>query len=117
MAVDTDQITDDNTVKGRAVIVLHTWKDHLWMIGAKGEPPEPVPLSSKPQEEGQAVNANKSHDTPSADRESIETTSAPTAELDLVEPLQDETSPEQSLSPDGNLFEVMHHEASLIAHS
>ncbi|KAI0270474.1 hypothetical protein BC834DRAFT_1039235 [Gloeopeniophorella convolvens] len=28
---------------GKAVLVLHTWKDHLWAMGAGGEPPEAVP--------------------------------------------------------------------------
>ena len=41
MAVDADKI-DHGVTKGKAVIVLHTWKDHLWAIGSKGEPPEAV---------------------------------------------------------------------------
>jgi len=45
MAVDADKI-DHGVTKGKAVIVLHTWKDHLWAIGSKGEPPEAVSLSA-----------------------------------------------------------------------
>jgi translation initiation factor 2D len=41
MAVDADKI-DHGVTKGKAVIVLHTWKDHLWAIGSKDEPPEAV---------------------------------------------------------------------------
>jgi len=29
-------------MKRDAAIVLHTWKDHIWSIGSKGEPPEAV---------------------------------------------------------------------------
>jgi len=44
MAVDSDKI-DHGMTRGKAVIVLHTWKDHLWAIGSKGEPPEAVLVS------------------------------------------------------------------------
>jgi len=44
MAVDADQI-DRGVTKGKAVVVLHTWKDHLWSIGSKGEPLEAMPVS------------------------------------------------------------------------
>ena len=45
MAIDADKI-DHGVTKGKAVIVLHTWKDHLWAIGSKGEPPEAVVVSA-----------------------------------------------------------------------
>jgi translation initiation factor 2D len=50
MAVDADKI-DHGVTKGKAVIVLHTWKDHLWVIGPKGEPPEAVAVSAPGDEE------------------------------------------------------------------
>jgi hypothetical protein len=43
MAVDVDKINNSVT-KGKAVVVLHTWKDHLWALGSKGEPPDALPL-------------------------------------------------------------------------
>jgi translation initiation factor 2D len=45
LAVDADKINRGVT-KGKAVILLHTWKDHLWAIGSKGEPPEAVSSSA-----------------------------------------------------------------------
>jgi hypothetical protein len=45
LAVDADKINRSVT-KGKAVIVLHTWKDHLWAIGSKSEPPGAVTVSS-----------------------------------------------------------------------
>ena len=45
MAIDADKI-DNGVTKGKAVIVLHTWKDHLWAIGSKAEPPELVSVSA-----------------------------------------------------------------------
>jgi translation initiation factor 2D len=52
MAVDADKI-DHGVTKGKAVIMLHTWEDHLWAIGSKGEPPEAVSVSaSAPGVEG-----------------------------------------------------------------
>ncbi|EEB96835.1 hypothetical protein MPER_03958, partial [Moniliophthora perniciosa FA553] len=44
MAVSSDQLADGGREKGKAVIVLHTWKDHLWEMGNKSEPPEDVPI-------------------------------------------------------------------------
>lgn len=43
MAIDADKI-DNGVTKGKAVVVLHTWKDHLWALGSKSEPPDAVPV-------------------------------------------------------------------------
>lgn len=45
MAIDADKI-DNGVTKGKAVIVLHTWKDHLWALGSKGEPPDALPVAA-----------------------------------------------------------------------
>lgn len=45
MATDSNNVNQSVT-KGKAVIILHTWKDHLWSIGSKGEPPEAVSASA-----------------------------------------------------------------------
>lgn len=45
MAIDADKI-DNGVTEGKAVIVLHTWKDHLWAIGSKGDPPQAVPVAA-----------------------------------------------------------------------
>lgn len=51
MAVDTDKVNRGVT-KGKAVIMLHTWKDHLWAIGSRGEPPEAVSASAMGEDTG-----------------------------------------------------------------
>jgi translation initiation factor 2D len=38
MAVHGQEINDDS--KGKAVHILHTWQDHLWEMGAGGDPPQ-----------------------------------------------------------------------------
>ncbi|KAF8496116.1 hypothetical protein F5888DRAFT_1794721 [Russula emetica] len=58
MAVDADKI-DHGVTKGKAVIVLHTWKDHLWATGSKGEPPEAVVVSAHGDEETVASDDDK----------------------------------------------------------
>ncbi|KAF8183745.1 hypothetical protein K438DRAFT_1974778 [Mycena galopus ATCC 62051] len=42
MALASDRIQDGRQEKGKAVHVLHTWKDHLWDMGSKPDMPETV---------------------------------------------------------------------------
>ncbi|KAL0571249.1 hypothetical protein V5O48_010719 [Marasmius crinis-equi] len=44
MAVSSDQLAGDE--KGKAVLVLQTWKDHLWAMGSKADPPEDVAIQT-----------------------------------------------------------------------
>ncbi|KAI0696389.1 eukaryotic translation initiation factor SUI1 family protein [Cerioporus squamosus] len=48
MAVSSDTLrsAEETDVKGKAVYVLHTWKDALWEMGLnkKADPPEPRPI-------------------------------------------------------------------------
>ncbi len=46
MAVNADKI-DNGVTKGKAVVVLHTWKDHLWTLGSKGEVPNALPIAAE----------------------------------------------------------------------
>ncbi|KAF9007008.1 hypothetical protein BDQ17DRAFT_1423096 [Cyathus striatus] len=39
MALPSDLLREGGREKGKAVHVLHTWKDHLWDMGAKGDVP------------------------------------------------------------------------------
>ncbi|KAF8064203.1 eukaryotic translation initiation factor SUI1 family protein [Lyophyllum atratum] len=50
MAVAGNQL-DGGQEKGKAVHVLHTWKDHLWELGSKGDVPEAVPAGSERSEQ------------------------------------------------------------------
>lgn len=50
MALPSDQMVDD--AKGKAVLIIQTWKDHLWEMGSKGEVPESTAWG-EPGEEGE----------------------------------------------------------------
>ena len=39
MALASDEIKEDGK-KGKAVYILHTWKDYLWELGGGGDVPE-----------------------------------------------------------------------------
>ena len=39
MALASDQVR--GVVKGKAVNIVHTWRDHLWEMGGKEDPPVP----------------------------------------------------------------------------
>ncbi|KAF9040071.1 eukaryotic translation initiation factor SUI1 family protein [Panaeolus papilionaceus] len=39
MALSSNQICSGSKEKGKAVLVWHTWKDHLWDMGSKVDPP------------------------------------------------------------------------------
>jgi translation initiation factor 2D len=63
MALPSDQIQEGRQEKGKAVYVLHTWKDHLWDMGSKPDAPEAVsfalePDPSSPGKDGEVENAS-----------------------------------------------------------
>ncbi|KAJ7482215.1 eukaryotic translation initiation factor SUI1 family protein [Mycena galericulata] len=49
MALPSDRIHDGRQEKGKAVYVLHTWKDHLWQMGSKLDMPDPISFSLEPE--------------------------------------------------------------------
>ncbi|KAJ6614689.1 hypothetical protein B0H10DRAFT_2044349 [Mycena sp. CBHHK59/15] len=49
MALPSNQIQDGRQEKGKAVYVLHTWKDHLWDMGSKPDVPDATPFTSDPE--------------------------------------------------------------------
>jgi len=64
MALPSDQLKTVGK-KGKAVLVIHTWKDRLWEMGSKGDMPEDTILGTaavEEEEEGQA--SAKEEDTP-----------------------------------------------------
>ncbi|KAJ7657881.1 eukaryotic translation initiation factor SUI1 family protein [Mycena polygramma] len=46
MALPSDQIQAGRQEKGKAVYILHTWKDHLWDMGSKPDVPEAVSFAA-----------------------------------------------------------------------
>jgi translation initiation factor 2D len=108
MAVDSDKI-DNGVTKGKAVIVLHTWKDHLWAIGCKDDPPEPVQVAAASvkvadaddQEKGGVVDSsNPSTDAPPPGT-AQELAEHPPAEAQGVSVARPET--DEKLTPEGNV--------------
>ncbi len=79
MAVSSDQLSDG---KGKATLIIHTWKDHLWDLGSKGDVPDPTPIGSKHDNEiEKEEEASASRDTPGGDAVTpeAEATSTPPA--------------------------------------
>ncbi|PPQ69576.1 hypothetical protein CVT24_001376 [Panaeolus cyanescens] len=88
MALSSDQIRSGSTEKGKAVLVWHTWKDHLWDMGSKVDPPPDSPILAPPsQEEGSSSESDDAQDD-----KLVEGAAALTLD-DSVEPTRD-TSPQ-----------------------
>ncbi|KAJ7468669.1 eukaryotic translation initiation factor SUI1 family protein [Mycena latifolia] len=60
MALPSDQIQDGRQEKGKAVYVLHTWKDHLWDMGSKPDMPEPTSFALQPEGSESVPDASSS---------------------------------------------------------
>ncbi|KAJ3775824.1 eukaryotic translation initiation factor SUI1 family protein [Lentinula raphanica] len=58
MAVGSDQLQDSSQEKGKAVLVLHTWKDHLWELGSKKDVPPSEPIKTEDGAEENEDNTN-----------------------------------------------------------
>jgi translation initiation factor 2D len=103
MAIDADKI-DHGVTKGKAVIVLHTWKDHLWAIGSKGEPPEAVTESAPGDEE-----TGTGDDDKDAGPDGVEDVDALTGTGQDSGPVEDGPvlGPEEKLMPEGNVLPVI----------
>ncbi|KAG7452039.1 eukaryotic translation initiation factor SUI1 family protein [Guyanagaster necrorhizus] len=44
MAVSSDQLQEGGKEKGKAALIIHAWKDHLWDMGSKRDLAEPIPI-------------------------------------------------------------------------
>ncbi|KAH9177979.1 hypothetical protein EDB89DRAFT_1844148 [Lactarius sanguifluus] len=99
MAVDADKIDNNGVNKGKAVVVLHTWKDHLWALGSKSGPPDDLPVVAEAAggagDDSDGTDSNGA-DTPQpgADQEPAENAPAATqdgtAEVEEIEKLTPE---------------------------
>ena len=102
MAVDSDKI-DHGVTKGKAVIVLHTWKDYLWTIGSKCEPPEAVLVSPPGGEDTGAGGDDKDAGVGGAG-EGAGVNKEPVIGDQPVEGTDGPISgPEEKLTPEGNV--------------
>ncbi|KAJ3760535.1 eukaryotic translation initiation factor SUI1 family protein [Lentinula raphanica] len=65
MAVGSDQLQDSSQEKGKAVLVLHTWKDHLWELGSKKDVPPSEPIKTEDgAEENEDITDSKGEEEP-----------------------------------------------------
>jgi len=76
MALPSNQLKPAGK-KGKAVLIIHTWKDHLWEMGSKGDMPEDTILDTAAAEE-----EAEAEDRPSTKEE----TPAPTGESSSAQP-------------------------------
>jgi translation initiation factor 2D len=104
MAIDSESFRDEDR-KGKAVIILHTWKDHLWIMGAGGEVPEGRTIASTNGTEAETPSAEEDingHSSPTPAQEAAEDTPLPTTEPDTSNNT-DVSPPGAILSPQGKI--------------
>ncbi|KAL5478889.1 hypothetical protein ACEPAI_2166 [Sanghuangporus weigelae] len=79
----------EEEAKGKAVRVLHVYKDKLWEMGGKGEPPEPEvrPLHEDQEEERGSGEGRDGDKAEGADRD------PPTSEVDEVDIAEEDAAP------------------------
>ncbi|KAI9453599.1 hypothetical protein F5148DRAFT_1277436 [Russula earlei] len=96
MAIDADKI-DRGVTKGKAVIVLHTWKDHLWAIGPKGQPPEAASASETGGDKAAAAAADDDDDdrTTRMEAETVEDRPAAAKDGPVAEAEEGRLTPEE----------------------
>ncbi|RUP46428.1 hypothetical protein BC936DRAFT_146970 [Jimgerdemannia flammicorona] len=57
MAISTSKLTAQSNIKGKAVLIIHVYKDHLWAMGSKADPPDltDVPVQGDAEEDEEEV--------------------------------------------------------------
>lgn len=94
--------------KGKAVHVAHVWKDHLWMLGKKGDPPEPGPEITQEEEVGEKEIVDDAGQNDATEGEMDEAKEKPGTPLpSSPSPPPDEVaqaSPSQTHTPEGMCF-------------
>ncbi|KAF5359004.1 hypothetical protein D9758_004879 [Tetrapyrgos nigripes] len=87
MAISSDQLHAGQKERGKGVLVLHTWKDHLWEMGSKRDLPEDVPITAGDPESDE--EANPETQSPNGDAETtttaMETMTEAVASLSVAE--------------------------------
>ncbi|KAG6881871.1 hypothetical protein C0992_013254, partial [Termitomyces sp. T32_za158] len=80
MAIPGDELGQGTQEKGKAVFLLHAWKDHLWDLGSRGDAPEAIPFDPTP---GKAPAPN-SDEVPKDEPPRKETDVAPAEQLESL---------------------------------
>jgi translation initiation factor 2D len=91
MAVGSDRLQSEDA-KGKGVLIMHTWKDKLWELGPKNDPPGPMDVSASATDFGQEQSEDSSAPTNAA---------APNEGEDADSPAPQAEVAETKLSPEG----------------
>lgn len=62
MALPSDQLKVGGKEKGKAVHIIHTWKDYLWDMGSKGDVPEATLINLTMTDETARLNSTDATD-------------------------------------------------------
>ena len=93
MALASDQIGGSG--KGKAVNIVHTWKDHLWEMGGKEDPPAPrvIELNQKIDSEVGDENTPSSDPDVPAETRSDSPGEGPSQQDEQAAPQKEEINP------------------------
>lgn len=80
MALPSDQLASGGKDKGKAVLVAHAWKDHLWDMGSKPDVPEDKAVQIGGNESASETEA------PTVQEGGDEAAPPPASEIDTEEP-------------------------------
>uniref|UniRef100_D8QDE9 SUI1 domain-containing protein n=1 Tax=Schizophyllum commune (strain H4-8 / FGSC 9210) TaxID=578458 RepID=D8QDE9_SCHCM len=106
MALSSDELKEDH--KGKAVLITHTWKDHLWEMGPKTEPPEDTPLTAPTADVGDANGSSKEPDATPTLKGPVYTPAEVSQLLHLALVQSIATSPPSSFPVPSNTFYASH---------
>lgn len=98
MALPSDQLRDGGKEKGKAVYVVHTWKDRLWEMGSKPDVPEGSTLDQRDDGNENAIEGAKPA-TPPPKSQALSYTPQETTNLLLKSLLQAISTTVSSLPP------------------
>lgn len=104
MAVSGREL-EDGEKKGKAVYVLHTWKDCLWELGGGGEAPEPREVGGEVPGTGDGIQDGEGNEVE-------EISKLQTDEGDKEPSAEAESSDSPALSPTGAFSVMIYSESS-----
>jgi translation initiation factor 2D len=99
MAVDSDVLSQDGA-RGKAVFVLHAWKDHLFDMGHKGNPPDPWEMTHVAATNQHSVDEDRHDNT---EEEQLPDPSVDALGSQLAQTQVDDPAPTADLTKEGAL--------------
>ncbi|TFK37567.1 hypothetical protein BDQ12DRAFT_736100 [Crucibulum laeve] len=93
MALPSDRLREGGQEKGKAVIIVHTWKDNLWDMGSKSDMPEGTVLQPRASEDAEGSGDEAEDSDAGAPPVSV------VAEDDAIVPPSEEETSTSATSP------------------